>query len=415
MPILLLLGVCLLLIAWLTASATAVRSVSRIWLRHWVERRLSGEHSAVDAYLDRPQRLLVAASAGTTGLVALAGAALGARRASDGPLELTAWVLGFALAVLVIGQLLPRAIARRWATRLAPVLLPALRPVASFVSPVLGAAQAVARRVVRSKGARDADRARDEIEDLLREGELEGIGEPDEIEIITGVVQFGEKILRDVMTPRTDLFAVEADTPPRELVRAVAESGYSRVPVFRRSLDEIVGMVHVFDVLKAGPERVPPVRPVAHAPETKACSELLFEMLRGQLHLAVVIDEYGGTAGIVTLEDLLEELVGDIRDEHDEPAVAEQPPVSAARVFDASADVDEVARCFGVELSPMSPGPRSLGGVLLRTVGRIPRVGDRFSLDGLELVVVDAEPARVAKVLVHRPDVSPPVALHLSE
>ncbi|MFL5574475.1 MAG: CBS domain-containing protein, partial [Gemmatimonadaceae bacterium] len=134
----------------------------------------------------------------------------------------------------------------------------------------------------------------------------------------------------DMMTPRDEVFAVERDTPPREMARRIAQSKYSRVPVYHGTLDQVVGMVHAFDVLKAGGDAAPPVRPVGVALASKHCNELLFDMLRGRTHLAVVQDAPGGrTLGIVTLEDLLEELVGDIRDEHDEPQPTEPPhPVS---------------------------------------------------------------------------------------
>jgi putative hemolysin len=121
------------------------------------------------------------------------------------------------------------------------------------------------------------------------------------------------------MTPRGEVFALDAATPPDELARRIAQAAYSRVPIYRGTLDDVVGMVHVFDVLKAAGEQVPPIRPVAFAAATSRCNDLLFAMLRARNHLAIVRGDGGHTVGIVTLEDLLEELVGDIRDEHDEP------------------------------------------------------------------------------------------------
>ncbi|HEU4643763.1 MAG TPA: hemolysin family protein [Gemmatimonadaceae bacterium] len=400
----------LVLVAWLTAAATAVRSVSRIWLRHWVEKRLSGSATA-EAYLARPQRLVLAAGAGVALLVALAGALVGAAGTLD-PWSRAAATVALALALLLFGQLLPRAIARRWAPRLIPILLPPLHAAAFVLSPRLRGARALARRAGAPEGVARQDSAREELEDLLREGELEGIGEPEEIEIITGVVQFGEKTLRDVMTPRTNVFAVDVDTPPLEMARAIAQAGYSRVPVYRGSLDEIIGMVHVFDVLRERGERQPPIREVAHAPATKRCSELLFEMLRGRPHLAVVLDEFGGTAGIVTLEDVLEELVGDIRDEHDEPAPAEQPGSARAAVVDGATPLDDLVERFGATLpGALHDRAPTLAGAVVRLLGRIPAVGERFRLDGLELTIIDADPTRVRRVLVQRADAAAPVEL----
>jgi putative hemolysin len=412
-PLLLVLAVLVLLAAWLTAGATAVRSVSRIWLRHWVEQQL-GSSVTAEAYLSRPQRLLVAAGAGMALVVTLAGEFLGQHH-EDRPWQLALEAIVLALVLLVAGQLVPRAIARRWAQRLVGVLLPPLHVAAFLMGPLIGAAQAVGRAVRPRSGATSAESPRDGIEDLLREGELEGIGEREEIEIITGVVQFGDKVLRDVMTPRTDVFAVDVDAGPREIARAIARSGYSRVPVYRASVDEIIGVVHVFDVLKEGGERMPPIREVAHAPASKRCSEMLFEMLRGQRHLAVVVDEFGGTAGIVTLEDVLEELVGEIRDEHDEPATTDAVTTGRAAMLDAALPLEDVTRCFGVELAPeLYDRARSLGGLVVRALGRIPGIGERFRLGELEVTVVEAEPARLLRVLVQRAESAPPVELKLA-
>jgi putative hemolysin len=401
--------VVLILVAWLTAAATAVRSVSRIWLRHWAERQLGG--SMTEAYLAQPQRLLLASATMTALAVALAGTVLGARFGAS-PAELAAGVVIAALIFLLFGQLLPRAVGRHWAPRLIPVLLPPLHASEFVLGPLIRGTERLARAVFARRP--EADDSRDGLQTLLREGELEGIGEPEEIEIITGVVEFGEKTLRDVMTPRTDVFALDASTPPAEMARAIARSGYSRVPLYRNSLDEIVGMVHVFDVLKVGAGEKPFVHEVAHAPATKHCSEMLFEMLRGQRHLAVVLDEFGGTAGIVTLEDVLEELVGDIRDEHDEPLPTSEDggSVGGAAIIDASAPLDEVLRRFGVEQAISDHGrAQSLGGVVVRALGRIPALGERFRLGDLELTVVEAEPSRVLRLLVQRAGTARSIAL----
>jgi putative hemolysin len=399
----------LIVVAWLTAAATAVRSVSRIWLRHWAERQLGG--SMTEAYLAQPQRLLLASATMTALAVALGGTVLGSRFGAA-PAELVAGVVITALIFLLLGQLIPRAVGRHWASRLIPILLPPLHASEFILGPLIRSAERLATAVFARRP--EDESSRDGLQTLLREGELEGIGEPEEIEIITGVVEFGEKTLRDVMTPRTDVFALAASTPPAEMARAIAHSGYSRVPLYGDSLDEIVGMVHVFDVLKVGAGEKPFVHEVAHAPATKHCSEMLFEMLRGQRHLAVVLDEFGGTAGIVTLEDVLEELVGDIRDEHDEPLPASEDGASAggAAIIEASAPLDEVLRRFGLEQGIANHGrAQSLGGVVVRALGRIPALGERFRLGDLELTVVDAEPSRVLRLLVQRAGTARSIAL----
>lgn len=305
------------IVAWLTAAATAVRSVSRIWLRHWVEQQLSGS-GAAELYLERPQGLLLAASTGVALTVFVSGVIL-ANSAQGSILMLILEGLVFALVLLVAGQLVPRAVAKRWAPQVIPVLLPPLQVLEMILSPAL---RLVRRLTAERPGARPEPPPTDEesLEELLREGEMEGVGEAGEIAIISGVVQFGEKRVRDVMVPRGEIFAVPQTLPAGEMALRVSQSKYSRVPLYRDSIDNIVGMVYAFDILKNSGTEVPQLRTVAFTKAGTSCKELLSSMLRERRHLAIVRDDAGATIGLLTLEDLLEELVGDIRDEHDEPA-----------------------------------------------------------------------------------------------
>jgi putative hemolysin len=312
-----LLGISLVLVAALTAGGMAMRSVSRIWLRHWVEQQLRGAHAAL-VYLERPQRLIIASSATVALILVLSGELLAVDHAGD-PRHLATALAGFAVLVIVLGQLLPRALARRFAPAVASALSPLLEAAAVIAAPVVAAGRLASRPFERQS---DEDHAteRDTIQDLLREGELEGVGEPAEMEIITGVMAFGEKTVREVMIPREEIFAIRVAATTREVAEQFATSEFSRAPVYEGTLDHVIGMMHAFDVLKLRGEATPDVRPVAIALGSDQCSELLFRMLRQSRHLAIVRDANDRTIGLVTLEDLLEELVGDIRDEHDEPA-----------------------------------------------------------------------------------------------
>ena len=312
-----LLALGLALVAALTAGGMAMRSVSRIWLRHWVERELRGARAAL-VYLERPQRLIIASSATVALVLVLCGELLAMDHGTD--TTRLAWALaGFAALVVVFGQLVPRALARRFAPGVASALGPSLEGAAIVAAPVVAAGRLASKPFDRQAQLHNAPE-RDTIQDLLREGELEGVGERQEMEIITGVMQFGEKTVRDVMIPRSEIFAISVAASPRAVAEEFATSEFSRAPVYEGTLDRVIGMMHAFDVLKLRGEAVPEIRPVAIAFDSTKCSELLFRMLRQSRHLAVVQDTEARTAGIVTLEDLLEELVGDIRDEHDEPA-----------------------------------------------------------------------------------------------
>jgi len=403
-PTILLLGIGVLAAAMLLAGSTAARAIARAELRNYVELQLAGSEPR-DTALARPTYVAVTAGAALALLLALLGTIIGGQAHGSWSVALVYMmvVLG---AIVILGLVLGQAIARRWSARVAPLLLPTVRVSSLLTRPLTSAARALARA---AQSAPPLSVATEGVEDLLREEEMDSRGGDRDIEILSGVLQFGDATLHDVMTPRTEVFAVDALLPARAVAEAVAQAGYSRVPVFRESLDEVVGMIHVFDLLKAKSQDTLPIRPVAQAPATRLCSDMLVEMLRTRAHLVVVLDEFGGTAGIVTLEDVLEELVGDIRDEHDEPAAINAVETGGrARVFNAAVELEEIGRVFGVSLGDNT---QTLGGYLLRALGRIPVAGERFRVGRLELVIIEAEVSRVQRVLVQRTETATPVDL----
>ncbi len=303
-------------VAAMTLASHAVRAVSRIWLRHWVEQRLRGAGLA-EAYLEQPQRLQLAAGAGAAACVLGGGAAL-TLALRESPKTLAAWLLFTAFGVLIAGLAVPRAVGQRWAVPLSPFLLPLLQVVELLLGVFLLPARALERLLRPETRDTPAEAEREALEVLLREGEREGVSLPGEREIITGLVAFGDKTLRDVLTPRDQIFALNAELMQADQARQIAQSGYSRVPIYRDTLDNVLGMVHVRDVLVSERDEALPLRPVGIASVDRKCSDQLFSMLQHRQHLALVREVGGPVLGLVTLEDLLEEVVGDIDDEHDE-------------------------------------------------------------------------------------------------
>lgn len=303
-------------VAAMTLASHAVRAVSRIWLRHWVEQRLRGAGLA-EAYLEQPQRLQLAAGAGAAAAVIAGGAAMSLTLRNE-PTMLAIWLALTSIGVLIAGVAIPRAIGQRWAVPLARFLLPLLQIVELLLGVFLLPARALERLMRPELAATQENADRDALEVLLREGEREGVSLPGEREIITGLVEFGDKTLRDVLTPRDQIFALDVRLSHAEQARQMAAAGYSRVPVFSGTLDTVVGMVHVRDVLKSEGEAALPLRTVGTASIDRKCSDQLFSMLQNRQHLAIVREGDGPVLGLVTLEDLLEEVVGDIDDEHDE-------------------------------------------------------------------------------------------------
>lgn len=309
-----------LIVAVLTAAATAVRTVSRIWLRHWAEHQIAGAGGGpgCDApALERPHNFLLAAGTGIAVVVFALGALIAFRSTPSAVLQ---HLLLAVLLLLLVGQVVPRAVAQRWGTGLIPVLAPLLQVLDALFGPLLAfAGRAVRRFVTPSTPAPPAPT--DPLEDLLREAEAEGIGEEGESEIISGVVEFGEKRVRDVMTPRERVTSVTSAMPREAIAQVVAASNYSRVPVFDAGGRVVLGVLHAFDVLLHPQDPLTALRPAAVAAADEPCGAVMRRMLREHRHLAVV-ERAGEVTGIVTLEDLMEELVGDIRDEHDEPGTS---------------------------------------------------------------------------------------------
>ena len=376
-----LLGVALT--AFGATAGAALITVSRAELTRAVGRRLKGAAASL-AGLAQIDRYLTAASATTSLGVLLLGASVPALLAgSQAPRLVVAFVLLAVPLILFAAYLVPR-----WLTQ------PRAESVAARVTPVL---QPWSRVMGLLLPARTATRPTD-LRSIWREGAAVSETEDDELMRVGGVMAFSSRPVREVMTPRTDIVAIEENAPLEEIRLVFAGSGYSRITVIRVTLDDIIGMLHAFDLFKLEPGDPLPVRPVAMTPASRTCGDLLLDMQRERRHLAVVLDEFGGTLGIATLEDLLEELVGEIFDEHDEEVRA--TPATAPTLFetDGNVSVQAIEERFGVSL----PVGRSttVGGLLVEWAGRIPNAGERFFVQGLEFDVLQASLTRIERLLI---------------
>ena len=218
-------------------------------------------------------------------------------------------------------------------------------------------------------------------------------------ELLQSIVDFTETVVREVMTPRPDIIAIRADATLQDLRSLFREEQYSRMPVYRDNLDNIVGIVFVKDLVALPPNAEPPMttlmRSAHFVPESKRVSELLKEMQRRQAQMAIVVDEYGGTAGLVTVEDLLEEIVGEIRDEYDVESETVTDEGNGTFVFSGKVSVDEVRDRLNVEIE--REGFETVGGYLLSQLGRMPYVGETIDIDGLSFEVLEVERRRITK------------------
>lgn len=373
-----------------TAGAAALLTAARSELTDAVTRRLRGSGESFDWLVDT-ERLVVAAMALSSLGVSLVGVAIpGIFDQVTLPRLVVLLVFLVVPAVLLGGYLLPR-----WLT------VPRAGKVVTLLRPVLAAVRATLG-VVLPSGARPA---RDDVQAIAREGSASGLGAGEELAMVGGVVSFAERPVRELMTPRTDVVAVSVDASRADVLRTFAESGYTRLPVYRDSLDEIIGMVHAFDFFKLEPGDPLPVRPVAHAPASRSGGDLLLDMQRDRRHFAVVLDEFGGTAGVVTLEDLLEALVGEIADEDDAEVVATAPVVADFLEIDGATTPEDVEAHFGIALPEGEAA--TFAGLLVERLGRIPIAGERFRLAGLDIDVVGATAVRIDRLVLRRGTPSP--------
>jgi putative hemolysin len=388
---------------YLGAIDAAFSALMRLSLRLIAER--TGRPDALGAYLDDPLLLFIPLRL-LLGIVTAAAAALLARAIGVAGANTLTLVIVCAIGFVVICEaLLPLMIARRDPERLLELLLPSFKPVARVLTPLtrpLAATIASARRLSEAAGPDEAAADANEVaKAYIDTAEQEGIIEGEERRLLQSIVDFGDTLVREVMTPRPDIVAVRDDATVADVRALFREQEYSRFPVFKESLDHITGFVFVKDLvaLDAGAEAAPIaplLRQVAFVPETKRVPELLKQFQRQQIQSAIVVDEYGGTAGLVTIEDLLEEIVGEIRDEYD---VESEPIVDEGNgrfVFSGKVNIDEVAQRLNVQIA--REGFETVGGYLLSHVGRVPTVGERFDIDGVIVEILDAERRRINKV-----------------
>jgi putative hemolysin len=243
--------------------------------------------------------------------------------------------------------------------------------------------------------------SREDIRLMFIEGEEGGAIEEEEREMIKGVIDFGTTTVREMMVPRIDMVAVSDDARWEEICEVFEKHGHSRLPVYHEKIDEVMGMLYVFDLMRAGKPPVEKsikdlIRPVAFVPESKKVQDLLHEFRQKQMFMAVVVDEYGGTAGLVTLEDVIEEIFGEIHDEYD---VEELPVTNLGEgffVLDARMHRDEAEELLGASLPEGEY--ETIGGFVFEELGRIPRKGESFRYNDFQVTILEATSRTVTRV-----------------
>jgi magnesium and cobalt exporter, CNNM family len=408
-------AVVLTLLAGLCASAeAALARVSRVRVQDLVAQRRRGAHRLQEMLVDAPRTLnvllLLRVSFELSAVVVVAAVFVRVFGPTARAFALTAAVM-IVVSYIAVG-VSPRTLGQQHADRVALGAAAVLYPLTRVLGPITRVLISVGNAVTPGEGFRKGPFASEaELRDLVDLLEKRQVIEPGEREMIHSVFEFGDTLVREVMVPRTEMVFIERDKTLRQALSLALRSGFSRIPVVGENEDDVIGIAYLKDIVARSHEyregesveQIESImRPATYVPDSKPIDELLREMQARQIHLAIVIDEYGGTAGLVTIEDILEELVGDIADEYDreQPAVEWLAP-DKARVT-ARLGVDELAELFGVTIE--AEDVETVGGLLAHALGRVPIAGSEATVAGLRLTAesLAGRRNRIGTVVVER-------------
>jgi putative hemolysin len=386
-----------------------------------------GRAQRVAALQGDPDRFLATVQIGVTFVGTLASAVGGAAsvrilpplireiplpglRPAAEPIALAVVVIVLTYATLIVGELVPKSLALRHAEPLAIWVAGPIDRLARLTSLLVRCLTASNRFVLRLLGQKGADErtfvSEEEVKHMLQEGRVQGVFDQTEQELIHSVFEFSEASVKEVMIPRPRIQAIDVEIPVEQVLAYIIQTGKSRYPVYRNTLDEVLGILYDKDLFRLLAEKKSIVlteilRPAFFSPETAQVSRLLKQMQKRQMPMALVVDEYGGVEGLVTIEDLIEEIVGEIRDEADR----EQQPVERLRdgsyLVDASISLRDLAEQHDLTF-PESPEYETLAGFILAQLQRIPRGGEIVTHGDWRLTIVDMDGRRVARVKVER-------------
>jgi CBS domain containing-hemolysin-like protein len=398
-------ALCLLATMFFSAAEMAFIAANRLRLRHLAE---EGHPTAIRylAAFRHPERTLATAMMGVTIAHVVASTALTVALLPR--LGGVAWLvatLTLTPIMLVFGEIIPKAIAREWATSLILTLYRPLTWAGHLLAPFVVLANTLVTAGLRAFGGPRADTrsfvSREELKALLALEPGEASVSTQEAEMIDKIFDLGDTTVREVMVPLVDVVMLPDTAAAADATALVQQRGFSRIPIYSRRENGVVGVVTAMDLLRRGGQVarvIELMRPPTFVPETKRIDDLLREMQKGRNQLAVVVDEYGGATGIVTLEDIVEEIVGEIQDEHDRtPASVERLPDGSYWVA-ARTHIDELNEALDWTLP--KDDYETVAGLVLATLHRIPRTGEEFQIPGYTITVLEADTRRVAAVKI---------------
>lgn len=323
----------------------------------------------------------------------------------QGPTEISMLILQTIIAsvlILIMGELIPKSIFRVHADRLVPIIILPIGLTNVLLRPFIWLANSIAQSILRlfhpeSDSVQNFFK-REDFETIFREigNEAQGDMDEDDSEILTNVLEMSVKRVKESMIPRTEIEAIDKSASLEEVLNIFITSGYSKVPVYEGSIDNITGVIFAYDLFKKPQQLEEIIRPVKYVPSSQRSAALLSEFRQQNISLAVVIDEYGGTAGLVTIEDLIEEVVGDIQDEYDTEATIMRKTSTQAYIFSGNVEIEDIEERFPeLGLKEEESDFETIAGLIMNEIGRIPKVGEVVRVDGLEFTIVKAAHSRI--------------------
>lgn len=397
----LLLIISLLLNAFFSGSETAFVTVSRIKLEIWKRKKVKGAGHAYD-FASKPERFLTTTLIGNN-ITLVTFSSLAAIYLEKHLSELAILVVVSSF-LLVFGEILPKTVFRELAHSLILKVSLLMKGFYFIFYPVAALCSWVSIRLVRLAKADREEMgsffSKRDLEILIREGERDGVIEREERKRISKLFDLGKRRVKEVMIPRTEIVAVEIEDPIHEVRKTFQRSGYSRLPVMDKDIDHIVGFVHARDLFQEPKDLRSVIRDVMFVPESKRCIDLLREFRTSKTNLAMVVDEYGGTAGLVTLEDIVEEIFGEIKDEYDYDRKLYRTSADGSLIVNARAEIEEINEKFNFNLPKGEY--ETLGGLIINTLRRIPKKGEVLDLPNCKISILQASPQKVDLVKIER-------------
>ena len=406
--------VLILLSGFFSASETALTSFKTTDLED-VEKSNKKTAHLLKKWLKSPNEILTGMLLGNN-IVNILGSSIATALAinimGNSPRSLAIVTGVMTVLILIFGEITPKIMAKNNARYFSKVVIAPIYYFGVLMKPLVKILMWTSILIGRILGVEVKTESimftEEDLISFVNVGEAEGIIEEEEKEMIHSIVGLGETNAKEIMTPRTSMFAVEGNKTLDDIWDEMIEAGFSRIPVYEETIDNIIGVLYTKDVLnylKANSTNTQVkelVREAYYVPETKSIIEILQEFKSKKVHIALVLDEYGGIGGVLTIEDLLEEIVGEIRDEfdHEEEETIKEIDENRYEV-DAMLDIETINKNLAIEL-PISEDYESLGGLLMSELGKIPSIGDIVEFEDVKLVVIQVEKMRVSKVEIQR-------------